>query len=246
MPRRRANGDCVPTLGWTPGGRARGDPDRRLRLRPGEGPPGAGRLLLRRRRTTCRRSSIVYVSDIPEERTRGEWIAGQYRDILGVELSSCRWRARPGSPRSTIRRPTRRRRCSAGSRTTPIPQNWLSLLWTCGALFAEPAGYCNPAFDELVAQGDRELDPEARIGYYEEAHRLLLADAPMVFVANQANVFLVKPYVTGYRRPHRTGVAGAVGLAPDPRRDPVARRAACGDARGRPTAMCPPPALTGA
>jgi len=34
---------------------------------------------------------------------------------------------------------------------------------------------------------------------YEQAHELLLADAFAVVLANQANTFLVKPEVTGYK-----------------------------------------------
>ena len=65
-------------------------------------------------------------------------------------------------------------------------------------LFALPAGYCNPAFDELVEQGDQELDAAERIPFYEEAGQLLLDDLPGVVLSNEANVYLVKPYVTGY------------------------------------------------
>jgi ABC-type oligopeptide transport system substrate-binding subunit len=39
----------------------------------------------------------------------------------------------------------------------PDPQNWLSMAWTCdGGLLAKPLGYCNPHFDALVMQADRE------------------------------------------------------------------------------------------
>jgi oligopeptide transport system substrate-binding protein len=78
-------------------------------------------------------------------------------------------------------------------------QNWLSLNYTCTAVnLAVNMGYCNEKFDALIAQADTELDPVTRTALYEDAHRLLLADVPAVFLQNAANMFLVKPTVTGY------------------------------------------------
>ena len=37
-------------------------------------------------RRTCREITLSYNSDDPSETERAEWMAGQYRDILGVEL----------------------------------------------------------------------------------------------------------------------------------------------------------------
>jgi oligopeptide transport system substrate-binding protein len=86
----------------------------------------------------------------------------------------------------------------------PDPQDWLSTYWTCDSpYFAKRAGYCNPAFDALVAQADRELDPDKRIALYEEAGQMLVDDVPTIFAFYDTNPRLVKPYVTGYVvRPH--------------------------------------------
>ena len=71
--------------------------------------------------------------------------------------------------------------------------------WTCGdEVFAAAIGYCNPAYDALVARADRERDPEKRIALAEESQRVLLADAPAIFAYTFDNIFLTKPYVTGY------------------------------------------------
>ena len=139
-----------------------------------------------------------YVADIPEERPRGEWIAGQYRDILGVEVTlvpveQAAWVQSINDPENypplTL---------VGWFQDYPDPQNWLSILWACEAFFATPAGYCNPEFDALVQEADQDLNPESRLPLYEEAHRLLLADAFAVVLSNDANTFLVKPNVTGY------------------------------------------------
>jgi oligopeptide transport system substrate-binding protein len=191
------NGNCVPTLTWIPAGvpgaieseQYAFDPEKAKQALAASSYGGPENLPP---------VTYAYISDVPEERTRGEWIAGQYRDILGVEVT-----LEPMEQKTWVAAVTDP---EAFPQTTllgwfqdyPDPQNWLSLLWACDALFAAPAGYCNPAFDELVGQGDRELDLAKRLPFYEEAGRVLLNDVPGVFLANEANVFLVKPSVTGY------------------------------------------------
>ena len=67
-------------------------------------------------------------------------------------------------------------------------------------------GYCNPALDALLERADAELDPEQRIALYEEAGRMLVADAPAIFAQTIVSTWLVKPSVTGYTR--TTGING--------------------------------------
>jgi len=191
------NGDCVPTLSWIPEGVSgfvetdafAFDPDAAKQALADSTYGGPDAL-----------PPIEYhfIADIPEERPRGEWIAGQYRDILGVEITlvpveQAAWVRSISDPENY---PPMTQ--VGWFQDYPDPQNWLSLLWACEAFFATPAGYCNPEFDALTQQADQDLDPDTRIPLYEEAHRLLLADAFAVVISNQANVFLVKPEVTGY------------------------------------------------
>ena len=143
--------------------------------------------------------TYTYVTDDPAEQVRAEWIAGHYRDVLGVEiellgLDSTSWvdlySSAEDFPQMTF---------AGWFQDYPDPQNWLTIIWTCAAAnLAVNVGYCNEEFDALIAQADAELDPAKRTALYEEAHRLLLADAPSVIVHNQTNQFLVKPTVTGY------------------------------------------------
>ena len=80
----------------------------------------------------------------------------------------------------------------------PDPHDWLGY-WTCGSeYFAKYIGYCNPAYDALVTKADSELDPEKRLALAEDAGRLLVADAPSIFISNPTGVWLVRPEVTGY------------------------------------------------
>ncbi len=59
--------------------------------------------------------------------------------------------------------------------------------------------YVNPRYDELVALGKVEPDPEKRIEYYDESQRMLLEEASaLIPLYTYTRNILVKPYVKGY------------------------------------------------
>ena len=143
--------------------------------------------------------SFFYNSNDSANTARAEWIAGQYRDILGVELVL---EPTEGTTWTDLRKSLEtypQMGLNIGwIQDYPDPQNWLSVYWKCDASFAQRFGYCNEEFDELVTQGDTTLDPEERLTFYEQAGEILVADQPMTFVhAINAN-YLVNPAVTGY------------------------------------------------
>ena len=192
------NGSCLPTLTWIPPGV------------PGHVETDAYAFDPAKARQALAESSYggpenlpeiqyFYYSDDPAEGPRAEWLAGQYRDVLGVEITLAPTESGALSA-MTKQADTFPQMTQLGwGQDYPDPQNWLSIYWTCGStIYAGLGGYCNPRFDELVRQADSELDPSKRLALYEEAGRLLVADAPMVFGFNPATVVLVKPGVTGY------------------------------------------------
>jgi oligopeptide transport system substrate-binding protein len=139
-----------------------------------------------------------FSADIPEERPRAEWIASQYRDVLGIEIT-----LEPVDDQTLISRLSDPENFPQmvllnWVQDYPDPQNWLSLLWTCEGLFATVSGYCSENFDALVAEGDTTLEMADRVPLYEEAGQVLLTDLPGVFICSSAKTFLVKPEVTGY------------------------------------------------
>jgi oligopeptide transport system substrate-binding protein len=137
-------------------------------------------------------------SDDPLNQTRAEWIAGQFRDILGVEMIL---EPTDGTTLSSLRRdPATYPQFTVYNwfQDYPDPQNWLSVYWTCGAVFAQRVGYCNEQFDELTHQGDTAAAIEDRVPFYEQAGQILLDDLPGPPIMHGANYFLVKPTVTGY------------------------------------------------
>ena len=132
-------------------------------------------------------------------REGGEWLAAQYRAVLGIEIrlvevTDDEWTALHENPET---RPQFGE--WAWFQDYPDPQNWLSTYWTCDATVnGIEGGYCNPELDALLAQADAELDPETRLALYEEAGHLLVADVPTIFLYHRTNAVLVKPFVTGY------------------------------------------------
>jgi oligopeptide transport system substrate-binding protein len=143
--------------------------------------------------------TYTYVSDDPAETTRAEWIAGHYRDVLGVELELegldfATWVSLFSSPTDFPQLTP-----AGWVQDYPDAQNWLSIIWTCEATnLAVNVGYCNEEFEGLVAQADAELEPDARAALYEEAHRVLLADVPAVMTHNEARQYLVAAGVSGF------------------------------------------------
>jgi oligopeptide transport system substrate-binding protein len=142
--------------------------------------------------------SYRYGADDIEGKAIADWLADNYRKSLGIEITLLpttdeEWDALEEA--GTVAQFD----WWSWSQDYADPQNWLSLLWTCETgYFAEPLGYCNPQFDELVKQADQETDQDARMRLYDEAQRLLIADAPIAIGFQDTNALIVKPYVTGY------------------------------------------------
>jgi oligopeptide transport system substrate-binding protein len=132
------------------------------------------------------------------ELRRATWLADQFRQILGVELTltPVSWDEIDAMQASAETWPQIANTYWWSG--LPDPHGWLGF-WTCGSeQFATNVGYCNAEYDALVARSDQEMDPATRISLAEEAQRLMLADAAAIFGFRWDRVFLVKPYVTGY------------------------------------------------
>jgi oligopeptide transport system substrate-binding protein len=192
------SGDCTPTLSWIPPG----TPGAIETDKFGFDPEKAKQALAE--------SSYGAPENLPEikvyyngERSgateRAEWFAGQYRDVLGIELSL---QPTDGTTLTALSKDnaTHPQMVIFGgwSQDYPDPQNWLSVYWTCNATFAQRIGYCNKEFDRLTHLGDTTVDQQERLSYYEQAGQILVDDQPSTFVFNLAASFVVNPAVTGY------------------------------------------------
>jgi oligopeptide transport system substrate-binding protein len=192
------SGDCVPTLSWIPPGilgaieteKYGFDPDAAVQALAESsygGPEGLPEI------------KLFYNSDVSGATERAEWVAGQYRDILGIELTL---EPTDGTTLVALRKdhapPPQALPVDGWYGDYPDPQNWISVYWTCASDFAQRHGYCNEELDRLAKLGDTTLDPEERADYYEQAGEILVEDVPGPFLYNLAGVFVVNPAVTGY------------------------------------------------
>lgn len=60
-------------------------------------------------------------------------------------------------------------------------------------------GYSNPEMDELLEKLERELDPEARKGLWEELQRLYVTDLPALPLYWRSNAYVLPPWLKGVR-----------------------------------------------
>lgn len=192
------SGDCTPTLSWIPEGIPGAiesdqfgfDPEAAVAALDESsygGPAGLPEI------------KLFYNSDDSANTARAEWVAGAYRDVLGVELVL---EPTEGTALVALRKEpsTFPQMLLVGGwiQDYPDPQNWLSVYWKCDATFALRFGYCNEEFDALVNQADVETDEATRVDLYEQASQILVDDVPGPFLYNLSNNVLVKPEVTGY------------------------------------------------
>ena len=152
-----------------------------------------------------------------------EWIAGQFRDILGIELEL---EPIDGTTLTAMRKdatthpqllyfggwfqdyPTRRTGSASSGPATPRSLNRV--------------GYCNEDFDALTKKGDTTVDQDERMTYYEQAGQVLVDDVPGPFLFNRHRQLRRQPE---RHRLHPDGqrgrVARAVLVADDARQDGV-------------------------
>jgi ABC-type oligopeptide transport system substrate-binding subunit len=79
----------------------------------------------------------------------------------------------------------------------PDPANFLDVLYRTGSP-QNLGGYSNPAVDALLAEAGVAPEPKSRLGLYADIERLIVADAPAVFLTHSLAAELVKPAVKGY------------------------------------------------
>jgi oligopeptide transport system substrate-binding protein len=192
------SGDCTPTLSWIP----EGVPGYIEVEKYGFDPEAAKAALAESTYGSADalpELKMYFNTDLSGNTERAEWVAGQYRDILGVEIQL---EPTDGTTLTALRKDNATfpqiLLTNNWIQDYPDPQNWISVFWTCDSSFAKRVAYCNEQLDELAKKGDTTVDPEERIGYYEQAGQVLVDDAPAVFLYNQLNTFVVNPAVTGY------------------------------------------------
>jgi oligopeptide transport system substrate-binding protein len=141
----------------------------------------------------------VTFGDTARNRVRHEWLVAKWKEVFGqglkIKLNPVESTTYTALTKDIATSPMVYR--LGWCADYPDPQNWLSVYWKTGA-FGERIGYSNPEFDALVNAADVELDPVKRAELYAQAQDLLIAGAPVAFMYNTKNHYLVKPWVKGW------------------------------------------------
>jgi len=77
------------------------------------------------------------------------------------------------------------------------PNYTFSIFLECG-VFGNYGQYCNERVDEIIKAGWVELSPAGRLALFSEAQRLIVDDAPWVFLAQPNYKFAMRDTVDGY------------------------------------------------
>ncbi|GAB4203351.1 MAG: ABC transporter substrate-binding protein [Roseiflexaceae bacterium] len=192
------SGDCVPAYSWIPEGVAgalesdayKFDPEKAKQALAESTYGSADKLP---------EIKLSFNSDDSASLARVEWVASQLREILGIEavIDPVEGKTINALRKANDTYPQVCLFCNNWFQDYPDPQNWISVYWRSDA-FAKRVAYASDKLDDLSRQGDVELDQTKRAELYKQANQVLIDDLPAPFVYHRANVFLVKPYVTGY------------------------------------------------
>lgn len=79
----------------------------------------------------------------------------------------------------------------------PDPENFADALFHTGAQ-QNQSNYSNPELDKILEEARVEQDAAKRMQLYQQAQRIIVADAPVLFTTHGLSYVLVKPYIQGY------------------------------------------------
>ena len=137
-------------------------------------------------------------SNTPRNKTRNEWLAGQFKKVFGLDfkLNPVEATAFTALTKNVATAP--QTFILGWCADYPDPQNWLSVYWKSTTTFAQRIAFVDKDFDAKTAAADKELDPAKRMALYMDAQKQMLGDNPGVMMWNSVNTFLVKPNVKGF------------------------------------------------
>lgn len=136
----------------------------------------------------------TYNSNSPTGKTIAEFVQAQIKTNLGVDL------VLDGTDSKTESKRLRTLNYSLGGPSGwgadyPDSQDWFDIFVTgSGNQFN---GWSNKAYDDATAAGDSAADDSKRDAAYETAEKALVQEAPVAFLDQRINWWLVKPYVKG-------------------------------------------------
>lgn len=135
--------------------------------------------------------------DTARNRLRHEWLAAQWREVLGVDVE-----LNPVEPTTysalTKDIDTAPQLFLLGwCADYPDPQNWLSAYWKTGAQAWSMVGFSDAELDTMLEDADTTLDADVRMALYAQAQDMVIDDCPAAMMYNTVQAYLVKPWVQG-------------------------------------------------
>jgi peptide/nickel transport system substrate-binding protein len=74
------------------------------------------------------------------------------------------------------------------------------------------AKYSNPKVDQLLKKGTTTLDPKGRVQVYQDLQKILIDEAPWVYISHATDLYAHRPNVKNFD-PHPTGVSWLNGVS---------------------------------
>ena len=128
----------------------------------------------------------------------GEFVQGALRDIgVTIELRELDWPAYL----NLVDRGDAPLFCLGWLADYPDPENFLTVLFHSRNMGSKGnlSRYANPRVDTLLDRADGSLDSAERRRLYREAEKIILEDAPWIFLHYYSTEVLVQPWVKGLR-----------------------------------------------
>lgn len=148
-------------------------------------------------------------SDTPRNRTRFEWLVAKYKEVLGIDIALNPVESTTYTALTKDVNTAPQMFILGWCADYPDPQNWLSVYWKSSSSFASRIGYASTDLDTLLNQADSTIDPTERMQYYADAQKMLTDTAPVAYMWNNVNAYLVKPWVKGVvQTPQDSGWVG--------------------------------------
>jgi oligopeptide transport system substrate-binding protein len=140
---------------------------------------------------------FTYSSTSAENKAIGEAVQGMWKSALGIDivLEPMEAKAFDDWRQSRKAQPFHMYVSGWGS-DYEDPNNWYNLLFHSKADFFY-AHWKNGEFDNLIDQGLKENDAAKRKSVYENADKMLNAEAPYITIYHWARFDVIKPYIEG-------------------------------------------------
>jgi oligopeptide transport system substrate-binding protein len=138
--------------------------------------------------------TFTFVSSSASSKTTAEFVQAQLKSNLGIDV------VLDGVDYKTYSNRLRSGNYAFGGPTPwgadyPDSQDFFDIFTTgSGNQFS---GWSNKAYDEAVAAADTATDQKKRDAGYASAEKTLISEAPVIFLYQPANWYVVKPYVKG-------------------------------------------------